>query len=556
LGPRSFLSRAAGPLTVAALVLAAAGTPLVSPALTEDGPALRDAIDRQIHLDVQRLFDVPGERVPRARIQPRLVQLYHARDMAPFWVSPQGPNLNAAVLRAVLAEADGHGLNPDDYSVGTIDRYWARRDAPTTARLELLLTLALGDYVSDLAEGRRKPREFDQKLFPTACDCDLDPAALVMKSMAAADLRSFLEDQAPPFRQYRELRAKLAEYRAFAAGGGWPEVPAGPSLKPGARDPRVAAVRQRLDVTDGPALGDPAAETVYDEALVAAVKKFQRRHGLEPDGVIGRGTVEAMNVPAAARVKQIIVNMESWRWVSPAGGDRMLVINIPAFELDALRDDKAELSMPVIVGEEYHMTPVFSDRLRYIEVNPYWDVPQSIAAKEMLPKLRQDPQYLKKQRIRMFQGDPSKPEIDSAAVAWNKVSPGDMDRYWLRQDPGPENSLGTLAFMFPNEFSVYLHDTPARSLFDREKRAFSHGCIRVARAKDLAIYVLGGADKGWDEDRIKALIATGTNGIVHVDPPLPVYILYNTAVVDPGSHDIRFYVDVYGRDALLERAIF
>lgn len=212
--------------------------------------------------------------------------------------------------------------------------------------------------------------------------------------------------------------------------------------------------------------------------------------------------------------------------------------------------------MPVIVGEEYHMTPVFSDRLRYIEVNPYWDVPQSIAAKEMLPKLRQDPQYLKKQRIRMFQGDPSKPEVDSAAVAWNKVSPGDMDRYWLRQDPGPENSLGTLAFMFPNEFSVYLHDTPARSLFDREKRAFSHGCIRVARAKDLAIYVLGGADKGWDEDKIKALIATGTNGIVHIDPPLPVYILYNTAVVDPESHDIRFYVDVYGRDALLERAIF
>jgi murein L,D-transpeptidase YcbB/YkuD len=553
---RPYLSRGAVALAAAALLLAVALSPAVSQSPDQDTLALRDALDRQIHMDPESLLDVPGERPPRARIQPRLVQLYHVRDMEPFWVTPQGPNLDAAVLRTVLAEAESHGLNPEDYAVGTIDRSWARRDVPTLARLELLLTLALGDYVSDLAEGRRKPREFDPKLFPTACDCDLDVGALVTKSLAAPDLKTFLEDQAPPFRQYRDLRAELAEYRRLAAAGGWPEVPAGPSLKPGVRDPRVAAVRQRLDVTDGPALGEPDRQTVYDEALVEVVKKFQRRHGLEPDGVVGRGTVEAMNVPAAARVRQIIVNMEVWRWVAPAGGDRMLMVNIPAFELDAERDGKTDLSMPVIVGEEYHMTPVFSDKLRYVEINPNWDIPPSIASKEMLPKLRGDPQYLKKERIRLFRGGPNGSEIDSAAVAWSKVSPEDMGRYWLRQDPGPENALGSLAFIFPNEFSVYLHDTPGRGLFARDKRAFSHGCIRVARARDLAVYVLGGPDKGWDEKRIDELIATGQNLIVHVDPPLPVYILYNTAAVDPASREIRFYDDVYGRDALLERAIF
>ncbi len=555
---RSYLSRGAAAVAAAALVLALSGAPAASQSPAQDALALRDALDRQIHLAPGSLLDVPGEWPPRARIQPKVVQLYHQRDMEPFWVSPAGPNLDAAVLRTVLAEADSHGLNAEAYAVGTIDRLWERRDVPSLARLELLLTLALGDYVSDLAEGRRQPREFDPRLFPTACDCDVDVSDLVTKSLAAPDLRAFLEDQAPPFRQYRDLRAKLAEYRALAAAGGWPEVPAGPAIKPGARDPRIADVRRRLSVTDGAAETGPGGEAAaYDDALVAAVKRFQGRHGLDPNGVIEKDTVAAMNVPAAARVRQITINMEVWRWVArDLGEGPMLAVNIPAFELDAVRGGRTELAMPVIVGEEYHMTPVFSDRLRYVEVNPNWDIPTSIAAKEMLPTIRRDPQYLKRENIRIFRGDYGVNEVDPASVDWSRVGPAEMDRFRLRQEPGPANALGRLAFIFPNPFDVYLHDTPARSLFDRDKRTFSHGCIRVAKPKDLAVYVLGGPENGWDASRIEDMIATGKYQIVHLQRPLPVCILYNTAVVDAGSREIRFYADVYGRDAILGKAIY
>jgi murein L,D-transpeptidase YcbB/YkuD len=518
---------------------------------------LRDAIDRQIHRSTAELFNVQGPRVPPPQMNPKLVRLYHERDMQPYWVTAEGPNRNAGILRSILAAADTQGLNPGDYAIDQIERVWDRKDAESLARLELLLTMELGAYGSDLVEGRHQPQDFDPKLFPTACDCELDPAALIEKAFAAPDLKVFLEDQAPPFLHYRGLRDKLAEYRAIAARGGWPQVPSGPTLKPGARDPRVPAVRKHLSVTGEWPVDDPLEGTEYDRALTAAIKRFQRHHGLDPDGVVGRATLAAMNVSVVERIRQIIISMETWRWVARDPGDWWLMINIPSFRLVAMRGGKTELSMSVIVGDEYHMTPVFSDRLRYIEINPYWNVPLSIAQKEMLPKLREDPSYLKKGRIRMFDGgDGGLSEIDSAAVDWTGVGPDDMGRYRLRQDSGPDNSLGTVAFIFPNPFDVYLHDTPALGLFQVRKRTFSHGCIRVYRAQELAAYVLGGPDAGWTEERVGSLIAEGKNQIVHLEPSLPIYILYNTAVVDPESHELYFYPDVYSRDVLLGKAIF
>lgn len=554
--PRTAIHAAAGALAavLTASVLAGPGVSFRTGAF---GPRdLRDAIDRQVHEGPAGLVDRPGYRTS-PRIDPKVVRLYHDRDMQPFWTAPDGPNRSAAVLRSVLATADTQGLNPLDYSVEQVDGLWERRDVRSLARLEILLTLELGLYASDLVEGRHQPRDFDPKAFPTACDCELDSADLVERALAAPDLRVFLEDQAPPFSYYRGLREKLAEYRALAARGGWPQVPPGPPLKPGAEDSRVADVRRRLTVTGEWPGEDPGAGTDYDHVLAAAVKHFQRHHGLDPDGIIGRSTLEAMNVPVSQRIRQLVINMETWRWVARDHGDWWLAVNIPSFRLVGVRGDKVDLDMTVIVGDEYHMTPVFSDKLRYVEFNPSWEVPLSIAQKEMLPKLRQDPSYLKKAGIRMFDGwDEGAPEVDSAAVDWAKVSPDGMGRYRLRQDPGPENSLGTLAFIFPNPFDVYLHDTPAADLFRLPKRTFSHGCIRVSGALELAAYVLGGPEKGWTEDRILGLIADGKNQIVHLDPSLPVYILYNTAVVDPESHELYFLSDVYGRDRLLERALF
>lgn len=517
---------------------------------------IKDAIDRQIHRSPAELFEGKTLRVPDG-IHPGLVRLYHERDMQPYWVTARGPNRNAGVLRSILSEADSQGLNPEDYAISRIERVWDRKDAESLARLELILTVELGAYGSDLTEGRRKPRDFDPELFPTACDCELDPVGLLERALAAPDLKTFLDDQAPPFEHYRGLREKLAEYRKIAAAGGWPEVPSGPSLKPGASDSRVPALKKRLSVTGEWPVGEVTEDFGYDAALTAAVKRFQRHHGLEPDGVVGPATLADLNVPVEARIRQIIISMETWRWVGRDHGDWWLMINIPSFRLTAMRGGKAELTMTVIVGDEYHMTPVFSDKLRYVEVNPYWNVPLSIAKKEMLPKLKQDPAYLKKERIRIFGGsDGWTNEIDSAGVDWSRLGPDDMGRFRLRQDSGPQNSLGTVALIFPNPFDVYLHDTPALGLFQNRKRTFSHGCIRVYRARELAVYVLGGPEAGWTEERLEALIAEGKNQIVHLDPSLPIYVLYNTAVVDPESRELYLYHDVYQRDALLGKAIF
>jgi murein L,D-transpeptidase YcbB/YkuD len=316
-------------------------------------------------------------------------------------------------------------------------------------------------------------------------------------------------------------------------------------------------VRKRLSVTGEWPAGEATDNMEYDEALVAAVKHFQRRHGLVADGLIGGATLAAMNTPADRRVRQIILNMESWRWVSRHPGDWFLVVNIPSFDLTAVRHDKVDLTMPVIVGQAYNMTPVFSDNVRYVVFNPYWDVPLSIAQKEMLPKVQKDPSYFKKENIRLYDGTiDDTNEVDSAAVNWAQVKPEDMGRYRLRQDSGPSNSLGTVGFIFPNSFNVYLHDTPAYALFEHPKRAFSHGCIRVSKAQELAAYILGGPDKGWTAERVRAIIAEGKNQIVHLESSLPIYILYNTAVIDLESHEILFYEDVYGRDVLLDKALF
>jgi murein L,D-transpeptidase YcbB/YkuD len=551
-GARTVIGSAA--FAAFALLLSSAGAGTSGRAVSPQD--LRDAIGRQIQRRPADLMDKPGPRAPQ-QFDPKIARLYQDREMNPYWVTPAGPDNQASIVRYVLGAADSQGLNAADYAVEEIGRLWTVREAEGLARLELLLTLELAAYASDLVEGRHQPRDFDPDLFPTACDCELDTPALLERALAAPDLKAFFEEQAPPFAQYRGLRDKLAEYRAIAVRGGWPQVPPGDSLKPGAKDPRVPGLRRRLAVTGEWPVDEPDGRTDYDPALVEAVKRFQRHHGLDPDGVVGPATLEALNVPVERRIRQLIVNMESWRWVGRDPGDWWLEVNIPSFRLTALRGGKSELTMTVIVGDEFHMTPVFGDRLRYVEFNPYWNVPLSIAQKEFLPALRKDPSFLKKNRIRMFQGwDDVAPEADSTAIDWSKVVPDDMGRYRLRQDSGPDDSLGTVAFMFPNAFGVYLHDTPALGLFQSPKRTFSHGCIRVSKAHELAAYVLGGPDKGWDEKKVLSTIADGQNRSVRLDVPVPIYILYNTAVVDPEGHDIYFLKDVYGRDALLEKAIF
>jgi murein L,D-transpeptidase YcbB/YkuD len=297
---------------------------------------------------------------------------------------------------------------------------------------------------------------------------------------------------------------------------------------------------------------------MFDKALEEAVKGFQKHHNLNPDGAVGSQTLAAMNVPVETRIDQIVLNMERYRWLKRARmGERLVAVNIAGFEAVAGKPEKLDVRMPVIVGKTYHETPVFSDTIKYVVFNPYWNLTPSIARNETLPKLRRDPNYLKKNNMRIFKGwGPDAPELDATTIDWSNVSKKDMNRYRVRQEPGPDNALGTVKLVFPNEYNVYLHDTPAHGLFTKEQRAFSHGCIRMARPAEMAAWVLGGAEKGWSLARVNEIISGRKRQVVVLDQPVPIYILYRTTHVDPKDNTLYFYEDIYGRDKLLAKALF
>jgi len=492
-----------------------------------------------------------------AAIDAKLAELYHTNELRPFWIEDGRPGRSAVAIRDALVDASSHGLEPDSYLVDRIEQYWARQDITGLVRLDILLTLGLLRYVADQREGRAEPHDLDPKLFAAARDVEVDWAAVRQAAAAAPDLSVFLAQQAPPHLQYAALRKKLAEYRALVAQGGWPTIPAGETMKPGLADPRIATVRQRLAVTGELAPTSPSS-TAFDDTLEEAVKRFQMRHSLVADGIIGPQTLAAMNVPVTARIQQIVINMERYRWLKRIGeDDRVLAVNIAGFQAAGGRPGQVEASTPVIVGKLYHKTPVFSDEIQYVVINPYWNLPPSIARNETLPKLKQDPHYLEKRNMRIFDGwGPEAKELDATTMDWSQITKKDMNRYRLRQDPGPNNALGTLKLVFPNEYNVYLHDTPSHGLFKEQRRAFSHGCIRMDRPAEMAAWVLGGEAGGWTVERVQEIVASRERQVIVPDQPVPVYILYRTAFVNPADDELYFYEDIYGRDTLLASALF
>ena len=417
------------------------------------------------------------------------------------------------------------------------------------AIIELHFSAAFLEYASDLKVGRFLPRKVDPNFFVQKRE--IDQVAALNELAAASDLDHFFISWQPSAPQYAELRAALGDYRALAANGGWPTVPMGDTLKPGMTDPRVPALRARLAVTDGASpQAPPGAEDVYDDELVAVVKSFQARHGLDVDGVAGRATIVALNVPVEDRIQEIVVAMERWRWMPESLGNKYVIVNIAGFELKRVNNGKVEEKMAVVVGKPYHRTPVFSDEIRYIEFNPYWNVPPSIALKEELPKLRKNPGARAAAGFEAVRGDTVYP---LTSINWNQYGPGNFP-FQLRQKPGPNNALGRVKYMFPNQFNVYLHDTPAKSLFSQTDRAFSHGCVRLSRPLELAPPVLAaGGVSGWDMAKVQRVVDSRQRTVVNLDKPLPIHITYFTAWVDQGVPNFR--ADVYEQDEKLIAAL-
>ena len=452
-----------------------------------------------------------------------------------------------ADMIARLRAAHDDGLDPSAYpadQLAKLSTVVEDTDERGKAIVELHFSAAFLEYASDLQVGRYLPRKTDPNFFLQEKTID-QPAALA-RLAGTAGVDDFFAGWQPKAPEYAALRAALADYRAIARTGGWPSVPLGETLKPGMSDPRVPALRARLAVTDGaPAEAPPdASELIYGDELVAIVSAFQVRHGLDIDGVVGRATIVALNVPVEVRIRELIVAMERWRWMPDNLGSHYVIVNIAGFELRRVRQGKIEEEMAVVVGKPYHRTPVFSDAIRYLEINPYWNVPISIALKEELPKLRKNPAERSSAGFEAVQGGQVYP---LTAIDWSRYGSGNFP-FQLRQRPGPKNALGRVKFMFPNKFNVYLHDTPARSLFVRSTRAFSHGCIRLSRPIDLADQVLDGVP-GWNRGRIDSIVASGNRTVIKLVEPLPVHITYLTAWVDSGVANFR--TDIYQHDKKL-----
>jgi murein L,D-transpeptidase YcbB/YkuD len=526
-------------------------TSLAAFALLTQGPL--KAAPSEPDISTQIIFSLENEphlALPVRQYRETMVRYYVEGNGRPLWI---GTGLMPGFI-ALLRGAEDHGLQPSDYPVDYLESLLdasAKTDVKGHSLIEQLFSAHFLKFAADLKTGRLLPNKVDPGLYWKEKRVDLVGALQTLDQIR--DVPRFVEFWQPQIPEYLALKGALQTYRKLSAAGGWAVVPPGEVLKPGMSDARVPVVRRRLAATDGAVVSSPGSadgETLYDESLIEAVKHFQKRHGLEPDGVIGQNTLLQLNIPVNARIRQIIANMERWRWMPERLGDHYIMVNIAGFELKRVRNDRVEEKMRVVVGLPYHRTPIFSETMKYLEINPYWNVPHSIAIREELPKLQSDPAELATAGFEAVSGDKV---IDVRSVDWRQYSTANFP-FRLRQKPGPRNALGRVKFMFPNRFNVYLHDTPSRTLFARAKRAFSHGCIRVARPIDLAEQVLA-QNSGWARARIEQVLATGERTIVNLDQPLRVHITYATAWDDANGR-VHFAADIYQRDEALQRALF
>ena len=467
---------------------------------------------------------VEGQTFPSS---PLLPCFYERRGYAPAWSHAGTLRPAAGELLSALAAAGDHGLRAEDYRTAELR---SLADAGATADLDLLLSDAFLTFAAHLRDGKVNPEAIYR-------DCALghdetDLAAVLEEALARDRVRAALAGLAPPQRGYALLREALSRYRRIALRGDSEPAPPGPNLRAGDQGERIAVLRARLaDAAEADA-AEPVAPAespdLFDAPLEEAVRRFQQRHGLEEDGVAGPATLAELNQPPADHVRQIEVNLERWRWLPHDLGQRHVLVNIAAFRLDAFEDGRSAFDMRIIVGKPYTRTPMFSSAIGSVVLNPSWNVPRSIVP-EVLARARKDPSYLQREGF--------------------ETLPGPR----LRQKPGPRNALGRIKLVFPNRFGVYLHDTSAPALFGSTLRTFSHGCIRVEKPFDLAVWALRD-DPRWNADAIRAAIETGRERSVPLPHKIPVHVAYWTAWVDDGG-TLRLGRDIYQRDAELARLL-
>jgi murein L,D-transpeptidase YcbB/YkuD len=489
-------------------------------------------------------------------------RFYAMRNGAPAWTEDGRLNRQARDLIAALQGAAGHGLDPNFYHLPALAQAIDERGRIVRGRedeTDAVLTDAFLIYASHLLNGHVDPAALEEDVERTVEARDL--AADLNAALARDGAADLLEALAPQHPQYRLLREAYLRYAQAAAEAPWPAVDPGETLKPGMRDPRIAQVRARLDAEEafdgGRGAGGAFAtsgETVdpllYDAALQARIEAFQRDHRLKADGAIGPNTLAMLNQGLAERAEAIRMNLERWRWLPNDLGGRYLLVNAPEYRLHVYEDGREALSMDVIVGRGSRKTPQFSDRIEYLVVNPDWNVPYSIATLDKLPKLKSDPAYFERMGYEIY--TESGRRVSPYDVNWSNYSRGNFP-FRLRQRPGPNNALGTIKFIFPNQYNVYLHDTDSPDLFAEDALSLSSGCVRVSDPQALARWMTDG-DPALSMEDVEAAWASRQTRTLNLGEQIPVHLAYFTAWASDGGH-VDFYGDIYGRDATLRASL-
>jgi len=490
-----------------------------------------------------------------------LVRFYRYRDYRLAWVDRYGLLPEAALALSVIKQAGREGLRYADYYDPWVDELL---DGMITRPVvlgeafngkQVQFDLVLSDMVLHYIHHRTAGR-IDPKMLPDGLAVPVplpqDFALELAEAMDRDRLAAFFDALGPRQAAYRALQQSLPGYRRIKAAGGWPAIDDGPKLTPGDCGRRVAQLRDRLTVSGECDSAAESEETCFDERLAQAVSRFQHRHGLNPDGVVGPRTLAALNVPVDERIRQIEVNLERWRWMPHELGARHVLVNIPGFQLQMVEEGRVVKTLRTIVGKEDRPTPVLASNITYLELNPFWHVPPTIARKDLLPKIKADPSFLVQQNFRVFDGwDDNAREVNPQAVDWAVLSEGYFP-FRLRQEPTVRNALGRVKIMFPNDASVYIHDTPSKSLFQRVSRPFSSGCVRVEEPLELAALLLSRQD--WDRARLNQAVASHARQVIPLVEPVPVYLGYFTAWAEANG-EVHFREDIYGHDQTLAEAL-
>ena len=534
----------------------------VQPAEIQKGSSFTDSVRDHLR---SRLADLPlgskTELKTHLICNPALLlEFYGRRKIQPVWVTGDRLNTKAEVLIRTIRSADQEGLDANTYHRDDIFNLRTDIEHSTAmdisepakfAELELLLTDALFSYGFNVSEGIVEPNSSNFDWYIEKPKKDIPK--ILQVALNDDRLEDLVDRLQPRHSGYLRLKSALLKYQNIKKSGSWDTVPAGSKIRKGDVGKRIVALRLRLMASNDLEDSKNGNPEYFDDALEDGVKRFQARHGLKVDGIVGFNTLSALNVSLEERIQQIKLNMERWRWLPQDLGARYILVNTADFRIEVIENEQTLKTIRAIVGKKNRPTPMLSRKMIYLELNPYWNIPHKIALNDILPCIKKDPDYLMDKGIRIFENwTADAKELNPESIDWARIRK-DNFIYKLRQDPKSTNALGRVKFIFPNEFSIYLHDTPARELFDRTKRAFSSGCIRVEKPMELAAYLLSDNPK-WDLHGLIAAVDSKKNRAISLPAPINIHILYWTAWVD-NDGITQFREDIYGRDRQLKIAL-